>query len=236
MPRRADLVTSTDLALLDALGEERSVVAASRRIGISRDRAVYRISRLARAFGGPVVASARGGRGHGASQLTELGYRLVRDGFDSVELVGGRPLVAPPPPNRLEGTYRRAPAPSVELADGVRLRVAFPAADGERVAFLLDPDAILVARRRFPTSARNVLPTTVDAIAPGPGTLGRTLKVRVGGMPLRASVTTETVRQLGLRRGGRVLLYVKATGLKRVALRGRARSPARGRTVRGSAP
>ncbi len=217
MPRRAGVVTSTDLALLDALGEEQSVVAASRRIGISRDRAVYRISRLGRAFGGPVVASARGGRAHGASQLTELGYRLVRDGFDAVELVDGRPLAAPPLANRLDGTYRRAPAPTVEIGDGVRLRVTFPAADGERVGLLLDPESVLVARRRFPTSARNVVPGTVERIAPGPGRLGRMVMVRCGRVRIRVTVASETVRQMGLRPGARVLLYVKATALRRVA-------------------
>jgi molybdate transport system regulatory protein len=219
MPRRADVVTSTDLALLHALGEERSVVAASRRIGISRDRAVYRIARLERAFGGPVVASERGGRRHGASQLTELGDRVMRGGFDSVELIDARPVAPPPSTNFLEGTYRRTPHPRVELGEGVSLRVAFAADEGEPVALRLDPDSILVARRWFPTSARNVLPVHIDAVLPGPGPLGRTLRVRAGPARLRVTVTPETVRQLGLRTGSRVHLYVKATALRRVARR-----------------
>jgi molybdate transport system regulatory protein len=224
MTRRPGTVTATDVALLAALGEDRSVVAASRRVGISRDRAVYRIARLERAFGGPVVASVRGGRGHGASQLTELGDRVVREGFDAVELRDGRPVAAPTPPNRLEGTYRSAPEPSVDLGQGVQLRVVFPAADGEPVALLLDPEAIVVARRRFLTSARNVLSATIEAIGSGPGAIGRTLTVRVAGRPVRVAVTAETVRQLGLRRGGKVLLYVKATGLRRVAVPGEGRA------------
>jgi molybdopterin-binding protein/molybdate transport repressor ModE-like protein len=219
MTRRPEHVSATDVALLVALGQERSVVAASRRVGISRDRAVYRIARLSRAFGGPVVAGVRGGPGHGGSQLTELGHRVVRQGFDTVELIDARPLAAPPSPNRLEGTYRARPGPSVRLGDGVELRVTFPARDQERVALLLDPEAILVARERFPTSARNVLPATVESVSNGPGRLDRTLTVRVGPMALRASVTAETVRQLRLRAGARVWLYVKATALRRVARR-----------------
>ncbi len=217
MTRRAKLVTATDVALLSALSRERSVVAASQRLGISRDRAVYRIARLEHAFGGPVVASERGGRSHGTSQLTELGDRIVRRGFDSVELLDTRPVAAPPLPNRLEGTYRRTPQPVVDLGSLLRLRVNFLAKDGERVAVLLDPEAILVARHRFPSSARNVVGATIDAIEPGPGPLGRTLRVRAGPLRLRASVTAETVRDLGLKPGGRVVLYMKATALRRIA-------------------
>jgi molybdate transport repressor ModE-like protein/molybdopterin-binding protein len=229
MTRRPEHVTATDVALLAALGQERTVVAASRRVGISRDQAVYRIARLGRAFGGPVVAGERGGRAHGGSQLTELGHRVIREGFDTVELVDARPVATLPPPNLLEGTYRARPGPAVTLAGGLELRVTFPARDAEPVALLLDPEAILVARRRFPTSARNVVRAAVESVAPGPGRLDRTLGLRVGPVRLRASVTAETVRQMRLRPGARVWLYVKATALRRVAGR-------RGRLSRGSLP
>lgn len=214
---RADLVTSTDVALLRSVARERSVVAACREIGISRDRAVYRLERLARAFGGPVVRGVRGGRSHGGTVLTELGDRIARGGFDSVELLNARPATPLDPPNRLVGRYRGGPAPEVEVGGGLRLRVAFPAEDGETVGLLLDPDAILVARRRFPSSARNVLPGRVERLYPDPGLGRRTIAVRAGGALLRAAVTTETVRALDLAAGHDVVLYVKATALRRVA-------------------
>jgi molybdate transport system regulatory protein len=222
MPR-PDLLTATDVALLVALGERRSVVAASRTVGISRDRAVYRIARLEHAFGGPVVESERGGRGHGESRLTELGDRLAREGFGSVELWDARPVAAPPPPNRLEGEYHPSPQPSVDVGGRLRFRVAFPASDGERVRMVLDPEAILVARRRFPSSARNVLQGRVEAVHRASS--GSTLFVRTGPVLLRVAVTDEPVRQLRLRPGARVWLYVKATALRRV---GRAPRPTRG--------
>jgi len=217
MPR-PNHVTSTDVALLRSLARERSLVGASRRVGISRDSAVYRIARLGRAFGGPVVRSVRGGSDHGATLLTPLGDRIARGGFDSLDLLGARPVAPPPPPNRFVGTYRRDPHPAVVLGRGVRLRVAFAAEDGERVAVVLDPEAVLLARRRFPSSARNVLSGTVESVdlhAPDP--VGRTLRVRLGPVRLRVAVTSETVRSLGLTAGTRVVLYVKATSLRRVA-------------------
>ncbi|HTT15464.1 MAG TPA: TOBE domain-containing protein [Thermoplasmata archaeon] len=214
---RPSVVTNADVALLRSLARERSVVAASRRVGMSRDRAVYRIARLERAFGGRVVRGVRGGRAHGGSQLTELGDRIVRGGFDSIELLEARPLVRPATPNRVHGTYRRSPEPGLSIDGGPRLRVAFPAGDGDRVTALLDPEAILVARQRFPTSARNVLPATVEAVGGPPGALGRSLTVRTGRLRLKVAVTDATVRQLKLRRGARVQLYVKATAIRRVA-------------------
>ena len=96
--RRTNVVTSTDVALLRSLAQDRSIAGASRRVGISRDRAVYRVERLERAFGGPVVVGVRGGSGHGGSTLTALGDRIVWGGLDSVELLDAHLLTPLPPP------------------------------------------------------------------------------------------------------------------------------------------
>ncbi len=216
MTRHADLVTSTDVALLRSLEHERSLVSASRRVGISRDRAVYRIARLQRAFGGPVVRAVRGGSGHGGTTLTPLGDRIVRGGFESVELVDGRPLAPLSLPNLLHGTYHRTPHPEVRVGRSLRLRVAFPAEDGERVSVLLDPETVVVARRRFPSSARNVLRARVEEVRRDEGELDVTVVVRCPGARLRIAMTPDPVRQLGLRPGVVVWLYVKATALRRV--------------------
>jgi len=213
---RANLVTSTDIALLRSLAEERSVAAASRHLGISRDRAVYRLERLERAFGGPVVAAVRGGAGHGGSTLTRLGDRIVRGGFDSVELLDARPITPLAEPNLLHGVYRRTPTPEVVVEGGLRLQVAFPARDGEAVSVLLDPESVVIARRRFVSSARNVVRAHVERVHREPHSIRLTLVVRCLGTSLRVAVTEEPVRQLDLRPGATVYLYVKATALRRV--------------------
>jgi len=216
MKGRRRTVTDVDLALLEALGHERSVVAASHRAGISRDRAVYRLARLAEAFGGPMVESERGGRAHGGTHLTPLGDRVVRGGFDTVELLGVRPLVPLPRPNQLRGIYRAGPTPHVVLDPDVRLRVAFDATEGEAVTMLLDPQSILVARGRFSSSARNVLRGIVLEIRPGTEPFGAVVVVQVGPVALRVAVADSTAHQMRLAPGSRVWLHVKATALRRV--------------------
>ncbi len=213
---RANLVTSTDVALLRSLAQERSLVRASRRLGISRDRAVYRIGRLTRAFGGPVVRSVRGGADHGGTLLTPLGDRIIRGGFDSVELLDAHPVASSTSPNLLRGVYHASPTPEVRVGGTLRERVAFPAQDGEAVSMLLDPETIVVARRRFPSSARNVLRGTVEALWRRRGSPEVTLVARCSGTRLRVAITEEPVRQLGLRPGASILLYVKATALRRI--------------------
>jgi len=212
---RGTVVSSTDVALLRALARERSVVSASGRVGLTRDQAVYRLGRLSRAFGGAVVESARGGAGHGGTVLTPLGDRIARGGFTSVELLDTQPASAPPTPNVLRGRYRTGRRPEVEIAEGLRLRVAFQGQDGDDVSVLLDPEAIVVARRRFASSARNVLEGTVEALARR-GPLETMLVVRLAGVRLRVAVTDEPIRELRLRPGVRVWLYVKATALRPV--------------------
>ncbi len=223
---RPSVVTETDVALLRAIGEERGVVAASRRIGLSRDRAVYRLHRLARAFGGPVVAAVRGGPLHGATRLTPLGDRIARGGFEALELLGARPLAAAPRPNRFEGTFHVEPVPRVELRGGPVLRVAFRAEEGERVSLLLDPESIIIARQRFPSSARNVLAARVESVGRSRPEGPRLLTARVGAALWRIAVTDEPVRELHLAPGARVWLYVKAAALRRVA--GAGPAPTRG--------
>jgi len=225
MTARAQTVTDTDVALLRSLAKETSVVAASRSVGITRDRATYRLSRLQRAFGGPVVRSVRGGRGHGGTRLTALGDRIVRQGFDSVELLQARPVAPVSRSNLVQGTYHGTRAPEIAVARGIRLRVAFVADEGEAVAALLDPEAILVARRRFPSSARNVVRGTVERLGRRAGPAGSTVVVRVGGLHLRVAITAEAVRQLRLAPGTRVWLYVKATALRRVGRPGAPPTP-----------
>jgi molybdate transport repressor ModE-like protein/molybdopterin-binding protein len=225
---RTRRVTDLDVALLRSLEVERSVVAASRSVGISRDRATYRLARLREAFGGPVVHSERGGRSHGGTHLTPLGDRIVRGGFDTVELLDARlPSTRLSRPNLLRGIYHASPAPQVDLGHGLRLRVAFRADEGEAVHLLLDPESVLVARGRFPSSARNLLRAVVERTVRPPGALGTTLRVRVGHHRLRVAVTDEPIRQLHLRAGAHVWLYVKATAVRRVA--GPAPPPGRGR-------
>jgi molybdate transport repressor ModE-like protein/molybdopterin-binding protein len=220
---RPPAVSSLDVSLLERIGSTANVVAAAQALGISRDRANYHLRRLARAFGGPVVASARGGAAHGGTLLTPLGDRIARGGFDVLDLLGsGRPAA---PANLLVGTYRDGPSPHVEFAGGLALEVAFGGADGETVGVVLDPEAVVVARERFPSSARNVLAAMVEGVRRGPGPYGRLLSVRAGRVRLAVAVTAEPVRTLGLARGRRVYLYVKATALRRVGRPARRPSP-----------
>jgi len=205
-------VTPTDLRLLGALARTANVVRASRLLGIGRDRAVYRLRRLARLYGRPVASATRGGRSGGGTRLTPLGLRLLSEG----------------PPghgatNRWTGTYRRGPPPSVVVAPGLSLEVAFRAPDGSRVVVGLDPEELIVSRRPVELSARNALPVTVDSVRPRPdGTA--VVAARWGTGLVRAVVTEGSVGRLGIVPGRRVVLYAKAVAVRRLATLGSPRS------------
>ena len=212
-------LTPLDIRLLDLLSREPTLVAACRSLGISRDRGAYRLRRLRRALGRPVVASRRGGEERGRSRLTALGVRLLDRGTETVEATRHGRSDASTSMTVLRGVWESRPQPSVVLSDGTRLFVDFLATPDHPVRLSLNPEAVLLASRRYPTSARNVLDgvvTEVRASGPGTGGVRCLVTARVGEHRLTAAVTRTSVRNLRLRPGRRVVLYIKATAFERV--------------------
>jgi molybdate transport system regulatory protein len=213
---REIVVTPLDVALLAAVDRTRSVVAAARSLGVSRDRAVYRIERLGRRMGGPVVAARRGGRAGGTSVLTPRGRSVVAGGAEAVAWPASQ---RPPHHQGFVGTYRNDPEPRVVGSDGFSASVAFRARDGESVGVTVDPEAIVVVLGPTRSSARNAWPGVVERIRRGgtsDGSARRELVVRVGARRLAVAITERSVRALGLRAGRRVTLLAKATAVRRV--------------------
>jgi molybdopterin-binding protein/molybdate transport repressor ModE-like protein len=223
MKRRRFVLTDFDVRLLEALRDAPTVVEASRRLGVSRDLATYRLRRLAQGAGGPLVRSQRGGRHHGVSRLTPLGDRLREAGVRGITLPQTPPRSANRP-NIMVGTYHAGPPAEVRVRGAVRLQVTFPAEDHEHIRVAFDPEDVLVARERLVLSARNVLPGRVIGLD-ARTKLAEQLRVRVGNEVIRAAVTPEAVASLGLDPGRPVYLYLKATALRRI---GGAVPPTRG--------
>jgi molybdopterin-binding protein len=118
----------------------------------------------------------------------------------------------------LVGIYRSGEEAHVEL--GRRsVYVDFVADPGETVGVVVDPEAIVVAPDRFPSSARNVWPgrvRSVDATDPQGGRLRRIVRIHALGRDMPVALTPASVKALRLVPGRRVYLYAKATALRRV--------------------
>jgi len=63
--------------LLEAIDREGELRAAARHLGMSYMRAWTLVREMNRAFKRPLVATARGGKAHGAAGLTLLGRRVL---------------------------------------------------------------------------------------------------------------------------------------------------------------
>ena len=80
----------------------------------------------------------------------------------------------------------------------------------------IEPEAVVVARERFPSSARNVLRGRIESVH-GPDGMRALLRVRVGrGLRLDVAVTPGSLAELGLTPGTSVFLYLKATAVLRL--------------------
>ncbi|MGE0726303.1 MAG: winged helix-turn-helix domain-containing protein [Alphaproteobacteria bacterium] len=66
------------IRLLELIGEQGSISAAGRAMGMSYRRAWLLVESLNQAFRAPVVASRHGGSGGGGAALTPAGRELVR--------------------------------------------------------------------------------------------------------------------------------------------------------------
>jgi molybdopterin-binding protein/molybdate transport repressor ModE-like protein len=211
---RERIVTPSDVALLAALSQQPNLAQACRQLGMTRDRGMYRLRRMEAAVGAPVVRTHRGGLRSGATELTARGRALLRQGVAPLERVG---RLETPGWIVLEGTWRGGPEPSVLLRGGLVLRVSFTAAPGSQVVLAIDPESILVARKAFPTSARNVVRGRISSITEEPPDR-QLLSVEGGRDRLEAVVTHEAVRDLGLKVGTSVVLYIKATAIHLLAI------------------
>lgn len=203
-------LTPTDVKLLGALASTTNLVRAARTVGISRDRAVYRLERIGRLYGKPAAAGHRGRGATGSTTLTPFGRRLLapRRGEG-------------PADNRWEGVFHPRPGPHVDLAEGRSLTVAFRAHPGERVTLSAPPEAFLLARRRFESSARNVLRALLTRVHPlGNGQV--LVEGRWEGLPVRAAVTASSARRLRLAAGESVYFYLKAIAVRKVPSSGAA--------------
>lgn len=207
-------LTPIDVRLLACLSTTPNVVRASRALGIPRDRAVYRLARLRRLYGGPMVSAHRGGTTPGESRLTALGRRLLREASDDR---------TDSQTNCFTGIYRAGRSPKVDLGEGRLLEVSFGGRDGGPVTVTVDPGSIVVARRPAELSARNALHATVRSTH-AYGAQRAELRAVWSGRVIRVGITPGSIRRLALVPGARVYLYVKAVSVRRVATRGSPRS------------
>jgi molybdopterin-binding protein len=203
-------VTPLDVRLLSELARTQNLVRACRVLGIGRDRGVYRLRRLSRASGVPLARTAKGGPSGGATHLTALGRALAARGPGPLARKAGAP---PAGVTRIRGRWHARPYPHLTVGRGWRLWVSFEAEEGEAVAVTLEPESVLLARRRLPTSARNVIPARIDSVGPPDGSTVE-IVARTGGTRIRSRITPQALADLRLRPGVPVFLYVKATALR----------------------
>lgn len=74
----ANAVGPGKVALLEAVGEHRSISAAAKALGMSYRRAWLLMDELNRSLKSPAVTTAAGGANGGGTELTEVGHRLIQ--------------------------------------------------------------------------------------------------------------------------------------------------------------
>ena len=209
-------VDERDVELLRGVDEHGSIHAAAEALERSYARMQRRIVGLEDAVG-PLVERRRGGAGGGGSELTGNARRLLRR-YERLETaVEG---VASVDESVFSGTVvdRTGELATVDTAAGSIRALAPPDADAVSVSVRSDT-VTLTAPADSPapaeTSARNRFEGTVSAVEEGAAVAS--VEVAVGSeTPLRALVTRNSVRKLGLEPGRAVVASFKATATRGV--------------------
>ncbi|NYT00672.1 MAG: LysR family transcriptional regulator [Methanocellales archaeon] len=68
--------------LLEAIDEERSILKAAQKLGMSYRHAWGVIKKINEALGKDIVLSIRGGKEGGSTELNELGRKLLKEYYD----------------------------------------------------------------------------------------------------------------------------------------------------------
>ena len=211
-------LTPLDLELLSELRSSRTIVEACRRLKITRDTAMYRLRRLRRAGGARIVESHRGGTAGGDTRLTAQGKRLLANGPPALGLAVARGGSSAVMTNMLTGAWHARPQPHVSVEGRTALYVSFAAHEGEPLRVAIEPEAIVLAREHFRSSARNVLRGTVVSVR-HLDRMRSLLRVRLDTGPMfRVAITAASETALGLRPGAVAYLYIKATAVVRQGL------------------
>lgn len=89
------VLDASSAQLLKTIEDKRSILAASKALGLPYARIWEAISRIERLAGGKLILAKRGGRGGGGARLTSLGRRLLELYEEGVRLLSSAGLSAP---------------------------------------------------------------------------------------------------------------------------------------------
>ncbi|MGB6102714.1 MAG: TOBE domain-containing protein [Pusillimonas sp.] len=164
------------MALLDAIGQEGSITAAAKKIGLSYKAAWDAVDTMNNLAGEPLVLRTTGGQRGGGASLTGRAQELIR-------------------------VYHLLHAEHERF-------MARLAAVGEHANHNLE----LIQHMMIETSARNKLIGIIRQITPGAVNDEVTLELNADTV-IVASITRESVQNLGLHPGKRALAFIKASSV-----------------------
>lgn len=164
------------MALLEAIGTERSITAAAKKIGLSYKAAWDAVDTMNNLAGEPLVLRVTGGQRGGGASLTPRARKLIE-------------------------LYR------IVSQEHRRFMTRLAKINTHSVQNLE-----IIQHMMVQTSARNKLAGIVQYIKPGAVNDEVTLKV-AGGQDIIASITKESVQNLGLRPDRHALAFIKASSV-----------------------
>ncbi|WP_342052744.1 MULTISPECIES: TOBE domain-containing protein [unclassified Cupriavidus] len=172
------------IALLAAIGEQGSITAAARAVGLSYKAAWDAIDAMNNSAGEPLVARAAGGKGGGGTRLTDRAEQLIR-------------------------TYRTLEAEHRRFVAWLGAQAETGTLGGDVAS---GPDLELMRRFTVRTSARNKLFGQVEAVRTGAVNDEITLRLP-GGQAIVATITRESTETLELAPGVEAFALIKASSV-----------------------
>jgi len=199
--------------LLKLIDKYKSIRKASEKSKIPYRTALLHIKKMENTLGEKIVSTKRGGfGGGGSSHLTKTGKKIIREYLKIQTLLKRKNAF-----NEFKGTINNINLKDkiIEIKIGeniIKAPLKRKFEKGENVTLLIHPDDILLMDKKYETSARNIIKTTIKSIKPTRNIVK--VKLKMDTIEFTSYITRQAQEDMKLKTGKKIFAGFKATAIE----------------------
>jgi len=199
--------------LLKLIDKYKSIRRASEKSKIPYRTALLHIKKMENTLGEKIVSTKRGGfGGGGSSNLTKTGKKIIREHIKIQTLLKRQNTF-----NEFKGTINDINLKDriLEIKIGeniIKAPLKGKFEKGENVTLLLHPEDILLMDKKYETSARNIIKTTIKSVKHTENIVK--VKLKMDNIEFTSYITRQAKENMKIKTGKEIFAGFKATAIE----------------------